>query len=46
MAAHPFQAAGQVLTDAVADALWYVPDKVIDHLVSTGAPTGRPPPRG
>lgn len=32
VAAHPFQAAGEVLTDAVADALWYVPDKVIDHL--------------
>ena len=32
VAAHPFQAAGEVLTDAVADALWYVPGKVIDHL--------------
>ncbi|MCD9874744.1 hypothetical protein [Streptomyces guryensis] len=32
VAAHPFQAAGEVLTDSLSDALWYVPDKVIDHL--------------
>ncbi|MGW1751523.1 hypothetical protein ACWCRD_39160 [Streptomyces sp. NPDC002092] len=32
LAAHPFQAAGEVLTDALSDALWYVPGKVIDHL--------------
>ncbi|MFF4359597.1 hypothetical protein [Streptomyces sp. NPDC001604] len=32
VAAHPFEAAGEVLTDALSDALWYVPGKVIDHL--------------
>ncbi|GAA2511543.1 hypothetical protein [Streptomyces longisporus] len=32
VAAHPFQAAGEVLGDALSDALWYVPDKVIGHL--------------
>ncbi|GHE08986.1 hypothetical protein [Streptomyces alanosinicus] len=32
VAAHPFQTAGEILTDAVADALWYIPDKITDHL--------------